>query len=67
MNMRYNTKLNVKRKEIETMKLGIVEDEPIFVALYNSVKHHKPSKVKAFRTSSKTQLYATSCISSPKW
>lgn len=49
------------------MKLGIVEDEPIFVALYNSVKHHKPSKTKAFRTSSKTQLYATLCISSPKW
>lgn len=26
IHMRYNTKLNVKRKEIETMKLGIVED-----------------------------------------
>ena len=28
------------------MKLGIVEDEPIFATLYNPIKPHNPSEIK---------------------
>ena len=33
------------------MKLGIVEDEPIFATLYNPIKPHNPSEIKGFITS----------------